>query len=102
MAFLCGYLYRDHRLQQHTVSLHDVRVIRKDAEDMYLLQAGIYQFEAKFCRDYLPDFDPGTTLKVLVYEDRGQCKSIGGQHNGFLVARDVHGMPIKFTQQEIN
>lgn len=90
-----GYGSRDLQQFHHTYVLNDVQVLRRDSHELYLMQTSAHQpFEMKFCPDYTPDLDEGSLLKVIVYEDRGECKSVSDKKLGYIVARDEHGKTI--------
>jgi hypothetical protein len=99
VAFIAGYFTREIHQFNNTYVLHDVQVLRRDKPDMYSMRIGALQFEVKFCPDLLPDLDEGSLLKVLVYEERGTCKSVHDKRLGFIVARDDHGQPIKYREE---
>ena len=57
--------------------------------------AGHIHFLATFCGDYTPQFQAGSTLSLLRYEDRGSCWGLTNEHAGYLIERSNDGKPIK-------
>jgi hypothetical protein len=57
--------------------------------------AGHIHFLATFCGDYTPQFQAGSTLSLLRYEDRGSCWGLTNEHAGYLIERSADGKPIK-------
>jgi hypothetical protein len=55
---------------------------------------GHIHFLATFCSDYTPQFEAGSTLKLLRYEDRGSCWGLNNEHTGYLIVRDENGKAI--------
>jgi len=53
--------------------------------------SGPLDFYARFCPDYKPGFEPGDTLNLLRYEDRGACWGLTNEHAGYLIRRDNDG-----------
>ena len=90
-----------------TYELRNVHVDQKiDSEDLgragfhywmtYQSQTiGHIHFLATFCPDYTPQFEPGSTLKLLRYEDRGACWGLRSDSAGYLIVRDQYGQAIK-------
>ena len=78
---------------RHTYVLNDIHVIRKDDNNKFLLAFNDTHlaFETKFCLDYIPTFEPGMVISVLVYEDRGDCWSVANHKLGYKYAKDSHG-----------
>lgn len=61
----------------------------------YSESVGKIRFLATFCSDYKPQFEAGSTLKLLRYEDRGACWGLTNDHTGYLITRDTNGRAIK-------
>lgn len=57
--------------------------------------SGHIRFLATFCSDYQPQFEPGSTLNLLRYEDRGSCWGLKSESAGYLIRRDHDGHAIK-------
>ena len=57
--------------------------------------AGHIRFLATFCPDYEPQFEPGSTLDLLRYEDRGSCWGLRSDYAGYLIRRDQNGHALK-------
>jgi hypothetical protein len=95
-SFAMGYLYRSHQEVQNTFTFHDVRILRRaDAHRWLLSTSYTGEWWVTICPDYVPTtWQPGYTLKLLVYEDMG-CKRLSGAKTGFVIARDEDGKPIK-------
>ena len=95
-SFVGGYLWRDHQEIQNTFTFHDVKIIKKgDARRWLLSTRYTGEWWVTLCPDYTPTtWEPGYTLKLLVYEDTG-CKRLSGPKAGFVIARDRDGNPIK-------
>jgi len=55
---------------------------------------GRIRFLSTFCSDYTPQFEAGSTLKLLRYEDRGACWGLTSGYAGYLIERDQHGQAI--------
>lgn len=92
-----GYSQRDRELTANTHTEYGLKVLRKDAENKYLmLTQGGQEWEWKICRDRIVSLTPGMTLKQIKYEERGQCKSLAVASGlGFIIARNELGQPIK-------
>lgn len=95
IGFIAGFMTRSAVQLSRTYTFHDVRVVRRDPPDSYLMMTEFKQeFEVKFCTDYVPDLDAGSKLIVLVYEDQESCKSVSDKHTGFIVERGEDGKPL--------
>jgi len=55
---------------------------------------GKIRFLATFCADYAPQFEAGSTLRLLRYEDRGACWGLTSEHAGYLIERNSNGQAI--------
>ena len=87
-----------HDLEQfhHTYVLSGLRVVqRHDAQRFtFAFEDNGQSFTTKLCANYRPQFDSGMTLKVLVYQDRGQCWDISNRKLGYILARNENGQVI--------
>lgn len=85
-----GWLAKGEWQLNHTYTLHDVRVLRKydDYKFRVQMEDGM-PVTLQFCPTYKPQIDPGMTLSLLVYEDKGGCKAIDDARLGYVVKRDV-------------
>lgn len=98
ISFWTGYLYRDHQELQNTFTFHDVKIVQEENPHKWLLSTSYTgDWWVTICPDYTPTtWQPGYTLKLLVYEDEG-CKRLSGPKTGFVISRDTHGIPIRGT-----
>lgn len=89
VGMLIGYGLRDHQLLSHMSRLTDLKILERYDGYTYLVQGadGGQAYELKFCHDFMPDFDPGMTLKTISFEEMGTCNSL--THSDFKVERDV-------------
>lgn len=95
IGLMLGWLLHSAHQFNHTYVLNDVKVIRRQSDSFYLLQTDHHvDFTFKACPDSKIDWLEGSTLKVLVYEDRGSCASISDKRFGYLVKRNSAGEPI--------
>lgn len=102
LAFLLGYMTHALVRISHLYTLTDVRILQKYDNLDYRVQTEEGEpFVLKFCGDYAPGFDPGMTLRFIIYEDRGACKSIAPKGTGFKVERDIAtGRFVDFRQEK--
>src|SRR5262249_9753196 len=95
LAGATGYAIRDFQKFHATYVLDDVHLLQRGSNPvlsaMQIDQGQVFWF--RFCDDYVPDLDLGSTLKTIVYEDRGHCKSISNHKLGYIVLRDSTGKP---------
>lgn len=89
VSFVMGWLAKGEWQLNHTYTLHDVHVLRKYDDYNFRVQVedGL-PVTLRFCTSYKPQFGPGMTLSLLVYEDTGGCKSIDDSRLGYTVKRD--------------
>lgn len=89
ISMVCGYAVRDLWQFHHTYVLNDLTVVHKVSESEWVLMfnENHTSFTTKFCDDYLPQFQEGTRIKIMVYEDRGTCWSVSNKKLGYIVDR---------------
>jgi hypothetical protein len=96
-----GYAQRDRELMSNTRTEYNLKVLRKDDENKYLmLTSSGRKWEWKICRERIVTLTPGMVIEQAKYEERGNCKSLAVSSGlGFILARNQSGKPIK---EEVN
>lgn len=96
IGFVTGYTVRELGQYRNTVVVTDIHVIEQQSKDMYLMESKNHlPFTIKFCDDFVPQFEKNSLIKLIKYEQRSECVSVSGEKNGFIVARDSKGNPLR-------
>lgn len=96
-----GYAAHDLRDYYTTTTLTDIAVLAKHNDYNFRLQTDFGQaFETTFCQDGPPpDFLPNERIKVLVYKQKRDCKSLNGKSLGYIMYSNPDGSKTKFLQE---
>jgi hypothetical protein len=103
-AFMVGSLWRDMQLADHTDSYANVMILDKYAggQDFRMSIDGGQPFHATICPTYIPyDFVKGATIKLMKFEQRGNCKSFAGPSLGYTML-EKNGKLILANLEESN
>lgn len=99
---IIGYAARDLRQFYHTYTEHGLRVLRQSGELVEFQKESRnhgpvgQRFTLKFCPDFVPRFEAGNFVEVLVYEERFACESVADRKLGFIVERDEQEHPVVY------
>lgn len=102
-AFMTGSLWRDVQLADHTDTYANVMILDKyGSQDFRMSIDGGQPFHATICPTYIPyDFVKGATIRLMKFEQRGNCKSFAGPSLGYTML-EKNGKLILANLEESN